>query len=381
MNVEPLAPPLTGIGRYTLELLRGLLNHEAVTSVHCFSGFRFLPDPHKLLEPNGNGEFYKSLKVIPGAHTIKNRIRNYLFHKRVTRFKGSVYHEPSYVFKPYDGPKVVTVHDVSHVRNPEWHPVERVRYLERHLESALNEADRIITVSRFSCEEIHRVFGVDKSKIRVTPLGVGKVFYPRSPQSLALLKDRFGLAPGHYVLYVGTVEPRKNLETLIEGYLKLPQGLRCRYPLVVAGPRGWKSERLEERLEVLHRKGEVRRIYYLNENDLGVLYAGATLFVYISFYEGFGLPPLEAMASGVPVVVSRAKALMEVVEDAGLIVDPYDTDATTCALEKALTDKLWRREAVVRGIERANLFKWWYCIDRSVEVYLEVIRERGFCES
>ncbi|MEO5561233.1 MAG: glycosyltransferase family 1 protein, partial [Dokdonella sp.] len=188
---------------------------------------------------------------------------------------------------------------------------------------------------------------------------------------------RHGLADRAYLLVVATQEPRKNLVRLARAYAALPIALRARHPLVIVGARGWLNAELEAALAPLEAHGEARRLGYVAEDDLPLIYAGAHAFAFPSLYEGFGLPVLEAIASGVPTLTSNVSSLPEIARDAvgaiTLNVDPFDETALRGGLERVLQDSAWRDQASPRGIARARAFSWSRCVEQTVSVYREVL--------
>jgi len=285
---------------------------------------------------------------------------------------GAVYHEPNYILKPYDGPTIVNCHDLSHLLFPEHHPAERVRYLDRNLEKSLRKATRIITLSDFVRQEVLNTFAFDPANVVTVPVGVDDRFRPQGVQGTQDIMARNGLEHGRYILSVATIEPRKNLHGLVRAFMRLPAHLRAAYPLVLCGASGWHESHMEQSLNALAREGSIRRLGYIHEADLPGLYAGAAAFAFPSFYEGFGLPPLEAMASGTPVLASATGSILEVVGDAGLLVDPHDDEALTEGLERILTDQALRDACIAAGLERARRFTWTSCVDRTIALYREL---------
>ena len=278
---------------------------------------------------------------------------------------------------PFAGPALTTVHDLSWLSYPETHPIERVRFLDRHLPPTLEKAAAIFTDSDFVADEIVSKLGIGRSKLRVVALGVDAAYRPRAAADLAPVLARHGLADRPYLLVVATQEPRKNLARLARAYAALPIALRARHPLVIAGARGWLNAELEASLAPLEARGEARRLGYVTEDDLPLLYAGAHAFAFPSLYEGFGLPVLEAIASGVPTLTSNVSSLPEIARDvAGAItlnVDPFDERALCSGLERVLVDTAWRDQASTRGVARAREFSWMRCVDQTVSVYREVL--------
>jgi alpha-1,3-rhamnosyl/mannosyltransferase len=256
------------------------------------------------------------------------------------------------------GPSVVTVHDVSHLRFPHFHPVERVRFLSRHLGESVARAQRILVVSEFVKGEVMACLGVPADKVDVTPLGVCGQYRPRPESECLDVLSQYGLSYGGYVLSVATMEPRKNLGGLVDAYEGLPAALKRRWPLVLAGSSGWLSAGQERRIETLARQGVVKRLGYVPNQDLTVLCAGAGLFAFVSFYEGFGLPLLEAMASGVATLASQRASLPEVGGDAPLYVEPESVESIRSGLNELLSNGAERTRRALAGTARASHFSW-----------------------
>ena len=373
-NVDAITAPLTGIGRYALELARGLATHPDIEALRLYSAYRWVEEPGAALAANRTiAALRRSVPFKTEALELYTQLRGMLFRAHTRRLKGWLLHTPNYVLMPFDGPALTTVHDLSWIAYPDAHPVERVRFLERHLPRTLERADLVLTDSEFIAGEIAATFAVPRAKIRVVPLGVGEEYRPRAHEDLAPALARHALAPGGYLLVVATLEPRKNLARLARAYASLPAALRARYPLVVVGARGWLNAELERTLAPLEAGGEVRRLGYVDETDLPRLYAGARAFAFPSLYEGFGLPVLEAMASGVPVLTSEAASMPEVGGGAALLVDPLDEPALRDGLVRALEDEPWRVRAAAAGVERARGYAWTRCIDATVGAYREAL--------
>jgi glycosyltransferase involved in cell wall biosynthesis len=375
LNVESIVPPVTGIGRYTSEILGGLLARGLGDNLHCFSHFRWVDARHVINASSGlpaPNKVRPFLRSLPYAYELRCIARNAVFRRSARSLVGAVYHEPNYILKPYDGPTVVTCHDLSHLHSPEHHPPERVRYLDRNLEKSLRRATRIVTVSDFVRQEVLNTFAFDPKIVVTIPEGVDERFRPHSTDETQDTMARYGLEHGRYILSVATIEPRKNLHGLVRAFMRLPARLRAIYPLVLCGATGWRESHLEQSLNALVREGSVRRLGYLPEADLPGLYAGAAAFAFPSFYEGFGLPPLEAMASGTPVLASATGSILEVVGDSGLLVDPHDDAALAEGLERVLTDQPLRDACIAAGLERARRFTWTSCVDRTIALYHEL---------
>jgi len=353
--VDALEPPLTGIGRYTWELCEGLTREPGVAELGFFSNGSFLDDPR---------QFAKSRRW--PRRRVPRFIRRRLVRRRLAT---SLVHGPNY-FLPADAETgIITVHDLSVYRFPETHPTDRRQVFEREFERSLARACHVVADSETVRREIIADFGLPESRISAIPLGVHSRFHPRSAAELRPHLAQFGLQPGSYALCVSTLEPRKKIAELIGAWSRLPAADRQATPLVLAGAKGWLNEALHDSIRDAAAKGWLKPLGFVPESALAALYAGARLFLYPSIYEGFGLPPLEAMASGTPVLVSDRSCLPEVCGDAAGYVDPDDPKAFTAAIASALTDSEWRENAREKGLRRASMFRWQSCVARTAELY------------
>ncbi len=371
LNAVMLRDPLTGIGHYTQRLAMGLESHAQVDEVIYFERFHCTPArPHYMGE---SAKWKARLRRIPLVAETYHQLRRMSFRLNSARTSASLYHEPNYLLMPFDGPSVATIHDLSYLHYPQFHPKERIRRMEKGMPETLKRASHLITVSEFVRAEVIRILGVPPDKITTIPLGADESFRARRRDECEPVLGRHGLSGVKYLLTLGTLEPRKNLSGLIAAYSRLPQKIQDEHPLVVVGMKGWLSEALERQLEPLERRGSVRRLGYVAAEDLPFVYAAAHAFAFPSFYEGFGLPPLEAMACGVPVLISNRSSLPEVAGDAALQVDPEDVEAMTRGLERLLSDSAFRARAAQAGPPRAAGFTWERCVDRTVDVYRRVM--------
>ncbi|HBB4172011.1 TPA: glycosyltransferase family 4 protein, partial [Escherichia coli] len=284
-------------------------------------------------------------------------------------YKDYIYHGPNFYLPHKLERAVTTFHDISIFTCPEYHPKDRVRYMEKSLHESLDSAKLILTVSDFSRSEIIRLFNYPEERIVTTKLACSSDYIPRSPAECLPVLQKYQLAWQAYALYIGTMEPRKNIRGLLHAYQLLPMEIRMRYPLILSGYRGWEDDVLWQLVELGTREGWIRYLGYVPDEDLPYLYAAARVFVYPSFYEGFGLPILEAMSCGVPVVCSNVTSLPEVVGDAGLVADPNDIDAISAQILQSLQDDSWREIATARGLAQAKQFSWENCATQTINAY------------
>ena len=381
VNATSLLAPLTGIGQYVRHLFTALdrlpeVDLRMYYGTHCEPGFKL---PSAASTQAVQRTYGLARRFLPRPRAVKKLIEQTMFKYHTRSGSGHVlYHEPNYVPMPYKGPQVLTVCDMSCFDHPQTHPQERVRLMQRDLPAAVEKADHIIVISDASGEALRRWFKVDAARITTTYLAADPRFHPASTEMLVPVLAGLGLTPGGYVLSVGTLEPRKNLTTLFAAYAGLPACLRQRFPLVVAGMKGWNTENLMKSADGLVRRGELKLLGYVADALIPPLYAGAAAFCYPSRYEGFGLPALEAMASGVPVITSNQTSLPEVVGEAGIMVDPDDVDAMRQHLRQLLEDRAGADALGRLGLQRSRIFSWDRCARETLSVYQHVMQRRGY---
>ena len=253
-------------------------------------------------------------------------------------------------------PAVVTVHDLTTLLYPETHRLKVRLSILPFLERSLESARRIAADSHATARDLRRFFPANAKKVRVVYPGIDADFRPADPERVAAIRDLLG-CPDGYLLSVGTVEPRKNLPVLLDAWESLRQRRPETPPLIVAGPYGWHSRSLMRRIRMLERQG-LRYLQRVDRDELVQLFQAARIFVLPSLYEGFGLPAAEAMACGVPTVVSDRSSLPEVVADGGVTVAPDDASDLAATLQRILEDPVWTRELSERARARATQFSW-----------------------
>jgi alpha-1,3-rhamnosyl/mannosyltransferase len=380
IDVTPLRSVRTGVGHYLANLLTGL---QALPSLELsyFTGERWLAslteDPPALARRSLPVRLVsRSLGWLgPAGMLARDLFNRHYLRRHLAAFARDhldLVHGMHYQVYDLPVPEIITVFDISCFRHPGTHPPGRVAFQRKYLPRALERAAHIITISEFSRAEIVDCFGVAPGRITVTLCAAAEVFRPRTPQELAPALTPFGLVPGGYLLTVGTLEPRKNLVTLLRAHDTLPAPLRRRFPLAIAGMQGWKTGRFRGELDAAVAAGSVRVLGYVPDETLPSLYAGAAAFAYPSLYEGFGLPPLEALASAVPAAVSDASSLPEVVGDAALRVPPLDVVGWRDALQRLLEDDVLRTRLRAAGPERARRFSWSRTALQTADVYRNV---------
>jgi len=371
-NATALLSPLTGIGQYSRHLAMGLAAREDVDAEFFYGAF-WSKEVRSAPLPAAASLFPWIRSKVPFSYALRRVVQKQRFESHTRRERFDIYHEPNILPLPFDGLTVVTVHDLSWIRFPQMHPPERVRAMDKYFEPGLRRASLILTDSAFVKRELMDVFGVRPELIVPVPLGVESLFRPQSAEETLPVLSRHSLVHGQYLLAVGTLEPRKNLQVALQAFMQLPPAIRKHYPLVLVGMTGWHTSALEAQMAPMIRAGEVRQLGYLSREDLATVIAGALTLIYPSIYEGFGLPPLEAMACGVPVIASDVSSLPEVVGDTGVLINPHDAEAVAQAIQLLVNDPAIRGKLSSKALDRSKEFTWDRCVTQTVGAYQQVL--------
>lgn len=372
LNATSLLSPLTGLGQYTYHLAKGLQATEGL-ELDLFYGTGWDKELRATPLPGVAAIKFMVKRFLPNPYTASLFFRQYRFNKGIRTKQPDIYHEPNFLAFNCTKPSIITVHDLSWLRFPHTHPIERVRAMDRYFEPGLRRASLVLTDSAFVKRELIDVFGMRPELIVPVPLGVEPLFKPLSAEETLPVLSRHSLIHGEYLLAVGTLEPRKNLQVALRAFMQLPSTIRKRYPLVLVGMKGWHTSALEEQMAPMIRAGEVRQLGYLSREDLATIVSGALTLIYPSIYEGFGLPPLEAMACGVPAIVSNVSSLPEVVGDTGLMIDPHDAEAIAQAIQLLISDPATRRNLSLKALARSKEFTWDLCAAQTIDAYRQVL--------
>jgi len=350
---------LTGIGRYTLELARRLPKHPNIRRLSLVRGSERVRSVDGLLRSAApTGKIWRSIKRRSARLAVPLR--------------PDIVHGPNYSLPRMAGCGVVTFHDLSVFRFPHLHPAARVAEFEKNIRQSIDRADHLITDCDTIRQEVIEFTGVPADRVTAVPLGISEVFRPISLHDREAVLRRHGLPMTGYGLTISTLEPRKRIDRLLVAWRQMPRQIRDRYPLVIAGASGWNNDELHMEIQRAADEGWALTLGFVPEVDLPAIYAGATVFAYPSVYEGFGLPPLEAMASGVPAVVSAGSCLPEVTKGAAMVANPDDIPGFADLLLRSLEDEIWRNEAISAGIQVAAGYKWTRCVDETIAVYQRV---------
>lgn len=371
LNARVLQAPRTGIGQYVAALAQALIERPGI-ELDYFNGWGWSAELPQAALPR-----YSRLagvaRRVPGAYRVRRCLEQRRFSRGLDR-NVALYHEPSLWPLSFDGPMVMTIHDLTHIRFPETQPRERLAEIERRIGEGVSRAQRILTDSHFVANEVRSHFGLPAEKVMVAPLGCAPRFYPRCADDLRGTLEPMELEAGGYLICVGTLEPRKNLSQALRAHARLPKALRERYPLLIVGMPGWHQLRIDAELQAALASGYVRMMGYLDDQTLAEVLAGARLLLFPSLYEGFGLPVLEAMASGVPTVLTESSSLPEVAGEAGSYISPGDVEGMLEVVLRLLEDDSeWQRLRDI-GLRRAQQFSWRACAELTAEAYRQAMR-------
>ncbi len=359
-----------GIGRYTRDLVAALAEQDRATDYRLFVAGSV--DTERMRTPAPNFHWVTTSLDPVWLARLWHR-----FHVPlpIERWTGDIrlLHAPDFTLPPVRRrtKTILTVHDLSFIREP-WTAAPGLRsYLGRVVPRSIARADCILADSESTRQDLIEIYRTSDLKIRVLYSGVPDQFYPIQDQVLIKRTlDHYGIGSDPFILAVGTIQPRKNYDRLIEAFHQIG---RRDVKLVIAGARGWLDSPLYRRVAELKMEQDVQFLGFVPDHDLPILYSAARVFAFPSLYEGFGLPPLEAMACGAPVLTSNRSSLPEVVGDAALMVDPYDVEAIKQALIRLLDDEGLRNMLINRGQLRAQRFTWRTAARQLREIYAEIL--------
>jgi glycosyltransferase involved in cell wall biosynthesis len=356
-----------GISTYTRRLVAAL---EKLDLKNRYTVFHSRKDEQRITT-----RFESNVLWTPAHH----KIERLALSVELARHGLDVFHSPDFI-PPYRGAKkhVITVHDLTFLHYPQYLTEDSRRYYNAQIQAAVNHADHILSVSEATKRDLMTMLNVPEEKITVQPHGAGEQYRPMSKDETEPVRKALDL-PRDYILHVGTWEPRKNINGLVHAYWRLLHKMPDAPPLVLVGKPGWLFD--EETRKMLHHRPfslphrDVDKVLFWRDNVtdemLPAVYNMAATIVSPSFYEGFGMPALEAMACGVVPIVSNVSSLPEVVGDVGVLVDPNNLVTIADAMYDVLDNATWRKEMQAKAIKRAALFTW----DNSARIAMDVYQK------
>lgn len=363
-----LLSPLTGIGRYTYEVAKGL-EKEASYELNYFYGYY----SHELIHPKKKSELKSIRSIIVAVPFLKKVVRKVLFlSSRLFAKEYDLYWQPNFI--PNKGIKakytVTSVHDFSFLLHKEFHPKERIEYFEKNFFKNITSSDMIITGSEFSKKEILERLNFQKEQIKVIYHGVNHNLFKVYDD----LHVNFEL-PKKFIFSVGSIEPRKNLLGLLKAYNQLAQNIKNEYKLVLVGFKGWENREIMQLIE--QNSSNIHYLGFISDEELAKVYNLASCFVFPSFYEGFGLPVLEAMACGTPVVCGNSSSLPEVGGDAVIYCNSHNVDDIQNKIEQVLENQDLQNDMIEKGLKRAQTFNWEKSTQEHTKVFEALLNMKG----
>ena len=372
IEIQPMLDKhMTGVGWYTDNLVKHIKDFTKEGDDYYLLGMDYYGRSDRLTNyTSSNVELKVNGIMHYGIYRRLWRILPFLDYGKFFRVKADIFHFVNFVVPPRVKGRIInTVYDMVYKTFPETMEKGNYKKLDRSLKDSCARADAIVTISENSREEIINYLGVPKDKIHIITPGVDLTVYrPMELCEWRSVTEKYGL-PDKFLLYLGTIEPRKNINTIIRAFHQFTGLDREGYKLVVAGKKGWMFDEVFNLVKKLGIEDKVIFPGYIPEEDKPYIYAGATAFVFPSLYEGFGMPPLEAMACGVPVITSNSSSLPEVVGDAGIQVDSMDIDSISIAMHELTSKPELRKILAAKSIQRVQSFSWEDSVKKLIKLY------------
>lgn len=367
----------SGVGQYIFGILKGL--DQLITEQIAIGES---PDKIKVIIPyntvNRFREFnFKHIDFV--RYPLPFRVMAALWHRGKLPPLDLLYGKGTYIFPRFVSmpllfsKSIIVIYDISFELYRQFSDEGNARFLSTAVKKSVSETDKIITISINAKKEIVDFYNVSESFVDIaTPATDPHLFYRRSKKDIEKVKEKYGIS-GSYILALSNLEPRKNLSTLVDAYCALPKHIRDTTALLLVGVSGWKTDKLFEDIIGKVKEGYniIRPSHYVDDEDKPAILSGASILVYPSHYEGFGMPPLEALACGTPVITADNSSLPEVVGNAGVMLNSNDTQGYTKNIIKYLENSKISDAAIINGPARADLFSW----KKSAKVYLDAVRE------
>ena len=356
LGADPLFQPATGIGNYTRNLASNLLALQLVDELTLYANGALIPGDRLASLIDSSVESAAGQRSHPtsaNAGGLLSMLRGYLASQRwalgayqslmpavdrirLHAYRDAVFHSPNYLLPKFAGPTVVTIHDLSIQRYPQYHPAERVRFLDARIKDAAASATHIITDSTCVKTEILEHFGMSEACVTAIPLAAGEQFKPRAEEDCRVVLEALKIRYKQFFFFASTIEPRKNLLRICAAYRALRAAGKTDWPIIFVGGAGWESEAEHQEIQSLVQRGWAQYLGFVDAETLPILYSAAGALVFPSIYEGFGLPALEAQQSGTRVITSRGSAMAEFASEQDLLVEPLEVDSLIEGMASAM---------------------------------------------
>lgn len=367
-----VSPHFSGVGHYTLELLRAIDRQLNNSGSICFS---LLINFRHIKKARSFG--FKNIALVrsPFPLEISNGLKTHGIQPPLDAFFGQgIYIFPNFSSWPLLHSKSVSfIYDITYHKHPQLTEPRNQTFLSKQVQKSAKRADLIATISKSSKDDISKLYHIDKEQINIYYPAVSTADYrPRQLKEIEDIKKKYAIN-GDYLLFVGNIEPRKNLKNLLLAYEKLPHDLQEKYALLIIGAKGWQDGEIFKTINRLKSKRLSILIpsQYVTDKDLPALYSGATIFIFPSVYEGFGIPPIEAMACGTPVVCADNSSLPEAVGDAALMIDALSVRDMVSKISLLLNDNKLQKSLVEKGFKQVQKFSW----DKSAQQFISDLKK------
>jgi glycosyltransferase involved in cell wall biosynthesis len=376
LDAQPLLGPRSGIARYVECLYQQLCEIGEVDVTLAFNRIA-KPIDTALIQDPAVGDFTIRNSRYPYKVIRKfmkpNWLYNFPFDFGFSNDKASIFHGTNFTHLPISSGKiVVTIHDLAYMKFPESTSANIYQHHSRWVPYSAHKADRIIADSYQTKTDIIELLHIEPDKIDVIHIAADKKFKPLAQEIYQPIITKYNL-PEHYILFVGTVEPRKNLLGLIQAFELLKRNHNIQEKLVIVGAKGWKFSPIFDWIKQHHLESDVIFTGFIEDEDLVALYNAAKLFVMPSIYEGFGIPILEAMQCGIPVIGSNVSSIPEVMGQHGLLVDPHNREAWAQAMYTLITNESEYNRYALLSLERSQSFNWRKVAEQTMKVYDKVM--------
>lgn len=353
-----------GIGWYTYNIIKGLVSKNK--NKYILEAFNF-----NRKYDIGEIEIWKKEALIKQNIFFPKKIGEKLSYVIPYNFlfntNSEIYHFFNFTIpKKIKGKVIVTIHDMIYKVYPETTEIKNLQNFHKKVKFAIENSDKIIAVSEATKKDILKYFNIQEKKIDIVSPGIYLEDYMKDDNDDILSKYKL---PNSYILYLGTLEPRKNIINIIKSFEKYKKENKSKIQLVLVGKKGWKYEKIFQAYEESPYKEEIKILGYIDEKDKVLLYKNAKVFLYPSFYEGFGMPILEAMAAGTPVITSNISSLPEVAGNAAILVNPYDINEILDAMREVLNNEKLRKNMIALGFNQANKYTWEKSVEKLEKIY------------
>lgn len=381
-DASPLSGIQAGVYQYVNNVLQNLSKTSERLNIDLFMGNKWVSGQNLTSSPEYTSPgmriitrisdlFGEGFKLIRKRLNYQNQQR--IFNQGLSIYKPDIVHFTQNYFFTGNIPSVYTFYDLSCIRFPETHPKSRVIWYEKQVPLALDNATHIIAISEFSKQELVSFYGVPQEKVSVVPCGVSADFHPLTESEASRTIDKYQLKSKRYLLSIGTLEPRKNLDSIIHAYSALPDNIRKKYKLVIIGAKGWHQDKFTSKHGSLIHSGNLVIPGFVPQADMPALISGAKLSLYPSVYEGFGLPVLESMACGTPVIASNTSAIPEILVNEEVLITPRDIDSWTQCIIRIINDDELESTLSRSGLERSRQFSWSKGAEKMMTLYTALL--------